>query len=408
MTKKTMIGSNSRNVMRILSANDISKAAIPSKKTSKSMRTRDKQYSTYVNQERQSTAFPVSVGWRPREEEQYFFPRFAMVVDQSVAVSSDSNYSIFEKTHPLFQLLSGEERFHVDTTPLLSVDPVIEDKVDASMRDEALTRMRCLHRAFYDLSPITFCKAVCLVDTFITRVKVKPKYMMCVSAACYYIASKFDSVKSMRPTPDSLVRMSKCGGSSADLVRMVEIILTKLGPATVAAVGATSATALDFLKVFLSTPSQAYVFNSENAICESADLPTFLIRQLEMSLCATESARQRPSCLALSLLYAHRNRLLSTSFLSPEEEISPLLPLSAIFNLASLCKVNWADVDACSLVFSQNPVFIKTADSPEKGCTFIGTSPPPIGTLSRRKQQSRVRPSPPSLATIEEWAEEEN
>ncbi len=64
--------------------------------------------------------------------------------------------------------------------------------VDASMRDESLRRLLSLHRVFYDLSPLAFCKAVSLVDTFITHVKVKPKYMMCVAVACYYIVSKFE------------------------------------------------------------------------------------------------------------------------------------------------------------------------------------------------------------------------
>ncbi|VDN39723.1 unnamed protein product, partial [Dibothriocephalus latus] len=179
--------------------------------------------------------------------------------------------------YAITQLLYQENQFYVDTSPLLYVDAVSEDKVDASMRDEALTRLRSLHRAYYDLSPTTFCKAVCLTDTFLTRVKVKPKYMMCVAAACYYIASKFETCKQPRPTLDSLVRLSHCGGSASDLVRMVDIILTKLGSANVTAIGAASSTVLNFLQLFL------YAGSDPSGVDQGAfALPAFLVRQLEI------------------------------------------------------------------------------------------------------------------------------
>lgn len=103
----------------------------------------------------------------------------------------------------LSRLLPLEGRFFTDISSLFNVDPVsyvpvhrdpqlIDEVATASMRDESLMRILTLHRAFYDLSPIVFCKTVCLVDAFMARLKVRPKYMMCVATSCYYIASKFD------------------------------------------------------------------------------------------------------------------------------------------------------------------------------------------------------------------------
>ncbi|KAL5112362.1 Cyclin-I [Taenia crassiceps] len=242
-------------------------------------------------------------------------------------------------------LLPLEHQFFSNITPLFGVDSLTEDKVDASMRDESLTRLLSLHRAYYDLSPVVFCKAVCLVDTFITRVKVKPKYMMCVATACYYIASKFETGK-LRPTVDSLVRLTRCGGSVADLVRMVDIVLTKLGASTVTAVGATSATALDFLSAFLS-----------DAGFKCIDLPTFLVRQVENALCATNLALFRPSCLALALLLSYKQNLPPACVIDSESSAFKILQnidLRDLFTIANLGKVNWADVEACSRTIFEN------------------------------------------------------
>uniref|UniRef100_A0A0R3WXA6 Cyclin N-terminal domain-containing protein n=1 Tax=Hydatigena taeniaeformis TaxID=6205 RepID=A0A0R3WXA6_HYDTA len=50
--------------------------------------------------------------------------------------------------------------------------------------------LRFMHNAFFTLSAEAFCKAVNLIDRFIVKVKVKPKYMACVAAAAYYVAAK--------------------------------------------------------------------------------------------------------------------------------------------------------------------------------------------------------------------------
>lgn len=259
---------------------------------------------------------------------------FTPLCPQTATLSVFTCFCLFPQVFPnsaSARLLPLEHQFYSNISPLFGVDSLSEDKVDASMRDESLTRLLSLHRAYYDLSPAVFCKAVCLVDTFITRVRVKPKYMMCVATACYYIASKFETGKQPRPTVDSLVRLARCGGSVADLVRMVDIVLTKLGASTVTAVGATSATTLDFLSAFLSDVGLG-----------CGELPTYLVRQVENALCATNLALFRPSCLALALLLSHNQNLPPVCANDPGFPASKSLQcidLRDLFTIANLGKV---------------------------------------------------------------------
>ena len=114
---------------------------------------------------------------------------------------------------------------------------------------------------------------------------------------------------------------------------MVNIILNKLEPSTVTDIGATSASVLDFLSAFLS--------NSERNLTYK-DLPTFLVRQGENALCASNSARFRPSCMALALLLSYKqnppllcvNDTESLAFKSLEN-----LNTDYLFALADFCGV---------------------------------------------------------------------
>ncbi|BHF66071.1 regulation of cell cycle [Sparganum proliferum] len=106
----------------------------------------------------------------------------------------------------LQKLLSMELDYHPNNAFLYYVDPVVEDKVDATLRNEAVHGLRCIHNAFFTLSAEAFCKAVNLIDRFVVKVKVKPKYMSCVAAAAYHIAARLSEStpanQSMPPTLD--------------------------------------------------------------------------------------------------------------------------------------------------------------------------------------------------------------
>lgn len=112
---------------------------------------------------------------------------------------------------------------------------------------------------------------------------------------------------------------------------MVDIVLTKLGASTVTAVGATSATALDFLSAFLS-----------DAGLKCVDLPTFLVRQVENALCESNLALFRPSCLALALLLSYKQNLPPVCVIDSESSAFKSLQnidLRDLFTIANLGKV---------------------------------------------------------------------
>ncbi|VDD75286.1 unnamed protein product [Mesocestoides corti] len=149
----------------------------------------------------------------------------------------------------LQKLLKKEPNYHPNNAFLYYVDPVAEDKVDATLRNEAVHSLRFMHNAFFTLSAEAFCKAVNLIDRFIVKVKVKPKYMSCVASAAYYVAAKLvESTPDFGvPSPDALVRISHCGGTAADLLRMEDILKAKLGG------DLDGVNAFDFLRLFAST-----------------------------------------------------------------------------------------------------------------------------------------------------------
>nr|CDS32846.1 cyclin G2 [Hymenolepis microstoma] len=312
------------------------------------------------------------------------------------SVFAQQTYFSTHRNFALSNILPLENQFNANISGLLSVNPVKDDRADASMRDESLRRLLSLHRAYYDLSSLTFCKAVYLVDVFITRVKVKPRYMMILTMACYYIASKFDSIKQMPPTLESLVRMADCGGSSDDLLKMVQIVLTKLGTNVIAAIGSSSATALDFLSALLSDANRGV---------PDVVLPTFLLREVENALCSTKSAQFRPACLAIALLVSYKQVCpppCVNDSESPAFKILETLEFADLRPIADFCNISWDEVEACSRTLYEGGVL--ESYSPAKSSVPLSRV---MWCLAKRKRLSVSISVPPKLKTICESGEAE-
>uniref|UniRef100_A0A095CCQ0 Cyclin-I n=1 Tax=Schistosoma haematobium TaxID=6185 RepID=A0A095CCQ0_SCHHA len=325
-------------------------------------------------------------------------------------ITSSSHYRTFENDLIPGRSLSPQTSSLCTPTHFSGIrcQADLDDKVDAALRAETLFKLWSLHSAYYSLSSIIFCKAVCLMDLLVARVKVKPKYAMCVAAACYYITSKFErSSEHVSPTPESLVTLSRCGGTAADLTRMVEIILTKLGPSSVAAIGACSATAIDFLSIFSSfgIPFASYQNESRNQN-SWLPVPISICRQIEIALVSSEVSCFRPSCLALALL----NHLCFNSAVGSLGSADDWLQFhtSDLYNLSLICNISWTDVVACSSTLKE--ALTKTSGSytvqDYPSSRLLGSSPPLVWTLSRRTQRSISTSSPPALSTITEVDEE--
>ncbi|GAA49932.1 cyclin-G2 [Clonorchis sinensis] len=249
-------------------------------------------------------------------------------------------------------LLSKEALYHPNNAFLYYVNPEVEDKVDAALRNEAVHNLRFMHNAFFNLSTETFCKAVNLIDRFIVKVKVKPKYMACVATASYCAASKLCHGSSKErvdlPAPDTLVHVTRCGGNAADLLRMEEILASKLSH------DLDGVNAFDFLRTFIDTIIQAVPDGEQDtpsvtsanksgtggtaiekggnsSRMQLTQLIKRLMNRLEIALCSLEVYRFRPVCLALGIL-VHAG-------------VKGLVPV------ATMCGVDWADViQAAALV----------------------------------------------------------
>lgn len=413
----------SRNMIRFLGApgNDIPKALFSSVKCSKKSRRFQKRLDSCDASKRLEPAIKTGTlpsHCIPTEDECLSIRTIGSTVLPSPLSSLFVNESgqkfipnfLREKIH---YLLSQEKVMYVDNKHLLSVNSELDDKMDSTLRTDTLAMLWSLHSAYFTLSSIIFCKAVCLMDSFLAKVKVKPKYALCVASACYYIASKFERVQdNVVLTPENLVGLSRCGGTAADLTRMVDIILTKLGTSFVTVVGACSASVLDFLVLFsafgFSNSSSASRFNecSKNYACVGSfvtPLPTFLCRQVELALISTDAACFRPSCLALALLsqYSYTPRTYPNR---SRDEDWLCFHFADLFTLAQLCNVPWSDVDSCALAIksASHPTSKPDIFQDYSPSTFLSSSPPLVWTLSRRTQRSISTSSPPTLATIHE------
>ena len=58
-------------------------------------------------------------------------------------------------------------------------------------RDSAVSSIRVMQR-FYNFGADTFASAVAYMDMFLSKVKVKRRYLSCISAACFYLSAKMN------------------------------------------------------------------------------------------------------------------------------------------------------------------------------------------------------------------------
>ncbi|CAH8553666.1 unnamed protein product [Schistosoma mattheei] len=341
-----MMVTSSRNTMGIFGAptNNVPEGVLPSVKSPRKGRRLKKRLEVSETNSESHQEITSSSHYRTFENDlipgQSLSPQTSSLCTQTHFSSIRCQAFYYAIQEKLFSSLSQEKLLYIGNEHLLAVNSDLDDKVDAALRAETLFKLWSLHSAYYSLSSIIFCKAVCLMDLLVARVKVKPKYAMCVAAACYYITSKFErSSEHVSPTPESLVTLSRCGGTAADLTRMVEIILTKLGPSSVAAIGACSATAIDFLSIFSSfgIPFASYQNESRNQN-SWLPVPISICRQIEIALVSSEVSCFRPSCLALALL----NHLCFNSAVGSLGSADDWLQFhtSDLYNLSLICNVS--------------------------------------------------------------------
>lgn len=170
-----------------------------------------------------------------------------------------------------------------------------DGEITIGTRDGAAHVLRCL-KVWYDLPHDVLFTAINLVDRFLTKMKVRPKHMACISVGSLILA-----VKQLGLLPidtDDLVAISQCGCTARDVERMAEIIANKLG----VQITATPISGLTFIRLFYHIFRNAAIELGLSEFYESAIILSDLEQKMEILACDASCASIRVSELALVML----------------------------------------------------------------------------------------------------------
>ncbi|WAQ99162.1 CCNG1-like protein [Mya arenaria] len=103
----------------------------------------------------------------------------------------------------------------------------VDGCITQSDRDSAVTTMRSMQR-FYNFGSDTLAAAVYNLDRFISKVKIRKKYMSCVAAASFFLSSKMNEESEFYPSASDLAGLHRHSWKASDLKRMEKLILDKL------------------------------------------------------------------------------------------------------------------------------------------------------------------------------------
>ncbi|XP_018913902.2 cyclin G [Bemisia tabaci] len=251
-------------------------------------------------------------------------------------VAKMNNAMLPEALKPLVaelqEALALEHKF-VPNLQLISVSQEGGD-ITNGIRDGSAHVLRCL-KVWYDLPADVLFTAINYMDCFLTKMRVKPKFMACISVACFQLACTVVPGVTV-PDATDLVSISQCKCSASDLARMQSIISSKLGihpdrpPIT-------SATLLRLYHKLFTAVDASGLYSS---VVEESSLH----QHLEIIACDTSCANFRPSEIALVLICSQMD--LGVARLStPHPMITTLMTFAT--NLQHLCKITESNFYRC-------------------------------------------------------------
>lgn len=167
-----------------------------------------------------------------------------------------------------------------------------EGEITIAERDGAAHVLRCL-KVWYDLSNDVLFTAINLVDRFLTKMKVRPKHMSCISVGSLHLATKQLGLATI--DTEDLVAISQCRCTARDLERMADIIHNKLG----VQLGSSSITGLTFIRLFYYIFRFSAVELGLQEFYDSAIILSDLEQRMEILACDASCSSIRPSELAL-------------------------------------------------------------------------------------------------------------
>jgi len=168
-------------------------------------------------------------------------------------------------------------------------------EITIGTRDGAAHVLRCL-KVWYELSNDVLFAAINLVDRFLTKMKVRPKHMACISVSSLHLAVKQLGLPVI--DTEDLVAISQCRCTSRDLERMADIIANKLG----VQMQSTPVTALTFIRLFYYIFKHAAEQLGIGAFYADAIQLADLEMRAEILACDASCASIRASELALVLI----------------------------------------------------------------------------------------------------------
>jgi cyclin G2 len=243
----------------------------------------------------------------------------------------NNNKDVVIKTEDLFtklhESLSLESKFQPS---LYLPQESQEGEITIGTRDGAAHVLRCL-KVWYDLPSDVLFTAINLVDRFLTKMKVKPKHIACISVGSLHLATQQLGLPSLNT--EDLVAISQCRRTSGDVERMAGIICNKLG----IQLNTSSITALTFIRLFY------YIFKN---VAEELDLSDMynnfitledLEMRLEVLICDASCANIRPSELALVLICTQMDNHINHLQNSESQHILSLVDYA--IELQKLCRI---------------------------------------------------------------------
>jgi len=222
---------------------------------------------------------------------------------------------ISEDVHPYLKQLEQALELEVKYRVPVNDNPggEMSGGITSGMRDGSAHVLRCL-KVWYDLPSDVFFNAISSIDRFLAKMKAQPKHLSCIAVAAFHLACMqhqklqqeqhkdncCDNVVIV-PEPLDLVNISQSRCSPSDLLRMRDILATKLetnpgaGPEQ-------PITALTMLRLMFNVSRAAANHLGLKDLLPETSLPDQLLHQLEILACDSLTLQHRPAEVALALL----------------------------------------------------------------------------------------------------------
>lgn len=234
---------------------------------------------------------------------------------------------IFEAYFKLEEALALEPKYQ----PNLFLPQQSNDgEITIGTRDGAAHVLRCL-KVWYDLPNDVMFAAINLLDRFLTKMKVRPKHMACISVGSLHLAIR--QLNLMPIDAEDLVAISQCRCTARDLERMADIIANKLG----VQIGSPPVTGLTFIRLFYYIFKHAAVDLGLSEFYENAITLKDLEMRMEILACDASCASIRASELALVMLCTQMDAHVSNMETNANHQIHGLVDYA--IQLQKMCRI---------------------------------------------------------------------